>query len=136
MNPPFTDEENEDENETYLGVMKLDPALIDRFPFIVHVPTWDDLTDKERRAMLSDVYEGEHNIPVSLITLVDKTKEKIEACKTKYGKSFSEYILYLMKFMAEPFGYTSSRRASMLYETLIAIQAANETLLDTVVLIA
>ena len=41
MNPPVNDEDDEEDNLTYLGAMPLDPALADRFPFIIEVPTWD-----------------------------------------------------------------------------------------------
>lgn len=44
MNPPPTDEDLDDGNADYIGSEPLDAALADRFPYIVSVPEWDDLS--------------------------------------------------------------------------------------------
>ena len=43
MNPPPGPEEDEENPDAYLGAEPLDPALADRFSFLVPVPAWSDL---------------------------------------------------------------------------------------------
>ncbi len=40
MNPPAPDDADGVDGDVYLGAEPLDPALADRFPFVVRVPTW------------------------------------------------------------------------------------------------
>ena len=46
MNPPPTDEELDSGDALYLGSEQLDAALADRFPYIMSVPDWDDMTTR------------------------------------------------------------------------------------------
>ena len=54
MNPPPTDEELDEGGALYLGCEPLDAALADRFPYIMSVPDWDDLTSTEQKKVLAD----------------------------------------------------------------------------------
>ena len=60
MNPPPGD----DEEEPYLGAEPLDPALADRFGFLVPVPEWGDLRKDEKRRILGDQFKGRHDFAV------------------------------------------------------------------------
>jgi MoxR-like ATPase len=52
---PTTNGEHEDE-EMYLGTEPLDPALADRFGFLIEVPDWSDLTEADRTEVLLDQF--------------------------------------------------------------------------------
>ena len=43
MNPPIT----EDDDKGYIGSEPLDPALTDRFAFVVNMPSWDRYRDRK-----------------------------------------------------------------------------------------
>src|SRR5580765_355557 len=56
MNPPSGDDVDASAGGvSYLGAEPLDPALADRFPFVVRVPGWGDLSREERRAVVRSV---------------------------------------------------------------------------------
>ena len=130
MNPSYVeDDDEESENEvSYFGAMPLDPALADRFPFIVEVPGWDDLTKNERIKMLKDTFEGKHELNIGIDELINKCNENYEVCKSNLIDKTTNYIIALMNLLETSFGYISSRRASVLIETLLAIHAARITL--------
>lgn len=121
MNPSFSDE---DEDIAYFGAMPLDPALADRFPFIIEVPEWDDLSKKDKKNILFDADKGKHDFPVDIKELVDKVKAKIEEISSSKQGEIANYILILMDVLKSSLGYLSTRRATMFQETLIAIYAS------------
>ena len=127
MNPPSKDEDDED-SLSYLGAMPLDPALADRFPFIIEVPTWDDLNDKDKKNMLLDNHLGRHEFPVDIHELINKTKEAYNLLLEKSEETVSKYILTLMELLKNSFGYISARRATMLEDTLLYLLAAAQVL--------
>ena len=130
MNPAYVDDEDdENENEvSYFGAMPLDPALVDRFPFIINVPEWDDLNRTDQINMLMDTFNGKHEFEVSIDELINRCKKNYEICKNKLLEKLTTYIVALVNLLEESFGYISSRRASMFIETLIAIHAVRITL--------
>src|SRR5512139_1975220 len=52
MNPPLTPDSDPD--EAYEGSLPLDPALADRFAYVVELPTLLDLPPKDRLALIRD----------------------------------------------------------------------------------
>ena len=121
MNPSFSDE---DDDIAYFGAMPLDPALADRFPFIIEVPEWDDLSKKDKKNILFDADKGKHDFPVDIKELVDKVKAKIKEISLSKQGEIANYILVLMDVLKSSLGYISARRATMFQETLIAIYAS------------
>ena len=71
MNPATNGED--DEQEMYLGTEPLDPALADRFGFLIEVPDWSDLSEAERTEVLLDQFRGRHEFPVQVSALVEKS---------------------------------------------------------------
>ena len=127
MNPPSKDDDDEDDL-TYIGAMPLDPALADRFPFIIDVPTWDDLNDADKKNMLFDNHLGKHDFPVDIYELIQKTKEHYKSILETNEESISKYVVTLMELLKNSFGYFSARRATMLEDSLIYLFAAFKTL--------
>lgn len=65
MNPP-TDEELEGDDALYLGLNSLDAALADRFPYILSVPDWDDLSPvRSGRRSSRTSFCGRHEFPAA-----------------------------------------------------------------------
>lgn len=129
MNPPCKDDEDEDD-VSYLGATKLDPALADRFPFIVSVPTWDELNDHDKKMILKDNHLGRHEFPVDINKLIDKTKDCYKSLLETKGESVSKYIITLMELLKNSFGYISARRATMLEDSLLYLYASFKVLND------
>lgn len=127
MNPPSKDDDDEDEL-SYIGAMPLDPALADRFPFIIEVPTWEDLNDADKKNMLLDNHLGKHEFPVDIHELIKKTKDYYKSLLETSEESISKYIITLMELLKNSFGYFSARRATMLQDSLIYLFAASKVL--------
>ena len=126
MNPPSKDD---DEDElSYIGAMPLDPALADRFPFIIEVPTWEDLNDADKKKMLFDNHLGKHAFPIDIHELIDKTKECYKSLLETRKEPISKYVITLMELLKNSFGYFSARRATMLEDSLIYLFAASKVL--------
>ena len=126
MNPPSIEEDEDD--ITYLGAMPLDPALADRFPYIINAPTWDDLTDKDRHNMLIDCHLGRHEFQVDISKLILETKTEYDDLLHTKKDIVTRYIITLMDLLKNSFGYFSARRATMLEDALVYIWAAQNTL--------
>ncbi len=127
MNPPSNDDDDEN-SFSYIGAMPLDPALADRFPFVIEVPTWEDLNDEDKKRMLDDNHLGKHDFPVDIRKLIDKTKERYQALLQTERKSISRYVITLMELLKNSFGYFSARRATMLEDSLLYLYAASEVI--------
>lgn len=127
MNPPCLDEDEDDDEENnvkYLGAMPLDPALADRFPFIITVPNWETLSEEQQTALLCDQFQGRHEFPVDISKLIEDTKIKYKDVVEQYCDNSAKYISVLMNVIQKSIGYISARRAKMLQQTLLAIHAA------------
>ena len=127
MNPPSKDDDDED-GLSYIGAMPLDPALADRFPFVIEVPTWEDLNDADKKNMLFDNHLGKHEFPVDIHELINKTKDCYKSLLETSEESISKYIITLMELLKNSFGYFSARRATMLEDSLIYLFAASKVL--------
>lgn len=132
MNPPAP--ENPDlssaANTYYFGSDPLDPALIDRFPFIVQVPAWDELSHEDRIAMLDTAAQSmhiEHNdpsVPGLLNHLIAETRHHMVVIAHTFADWLSDYVINLMDFLAEAELAQSPRRAAMLSRSIVTVHAA------------
>jgi|GEM_PF-213488 len=134
MNPPAPedDEGGIDEGNSelqYLGVEPLDPALADRFTFLIEVPDWADLTGAEQTRLLVDQFRGKHEFAVDLPTLVAEAKRLFEVLSADLPERLAAYFLSLGKVRANaklrPF---STRRMATLLRATLALQAARVAL--------
>jgi len=125
MNPPPSDEQ--DERDIYLGAEPLDPALADRFGFLIEVPDWCDLDTEEKSTILLDQFRGRHEFPVDVRTLVAQAEET-------YGLFCSNppdlcpYFAALESQLRSGGTRFSPRRLSTLYRTALGIHASRITL--------
>ena len=127
MNPPSNDEDEEDEL-SYYGAMPLDPALADRFTFIIEVPIWENLSNNDKKRMLIDNHLGRHEFSIDIHKLIDLTKQRYQELLKDDSLDVSKYIVTLMTLLKNSFGYFSSRRATLLEDSLLYIFAATQVL--------
>lgn len=123
MNPPFDENSDEDDIE-YYGAMPLDPALADRFSFIINVPNWADLSEEDISNVLIDQYKGKHEFPIDISVLINETNKTYNELIHCNQQQTIKYIHTLMNILIQTIGYVSIRRATMLESTLLAIHAA------------
>lgn len=121
INPPYSD--NEDE-EDYIGAMPLDKALADRFPFIIEVPTYDELNEDEIEHLLKDQYKGKHNLNIDINELINKTEEKYKEIIINYEDKIIEYLKNLVPLLKQAFNYISLRRITMIESVILSIHAS------------
>lgn len=140
MNPPSPDNPDFDTpaSSYYLGSEPLDPALTDRFPFIVPVPNWRDLSRESRREMLSArqwsdtiSQNGSLEQHVSLGDLVEKCHALLPTIEAEYSEWLVDYMIATVDFLEKSDLPQSPRRARMLVQSVIAIHAARCVLEDT-----
>lgn len=132
MNPPAPDEPDMNAGSQpvtyYLGSEPLDPALADRFPFVVGVPDWKQLSKEDRRRLVSWGGEnGEHETADDvgfLPELVDRCAELIPELEAKLNEWVSDYIVLVVDLLEKAQLPQSPRRARMLARSVMAIHAA------------
>lgn len=128
MNPPCKEDDDTEDSLSYIGAMPLDPALADRFPFIIEVPTWDDLNDEDKQRMLTDNHMGRHEFPIDIHDLIDRTKRCYKKLLETEKEKTDKYIITLMNLLKNSFGYFSARRATMMEESLLYLLAATNVI--------
>ena len=128
MNPPPTDEELDEGGALYLGSEPLDAALADRFPYIMSVPDWDDLTPADQKKVLADQFAGRHEFPVAIRELVAEARKRYEELVAELTPRLTPYIVTLVTKLHAAKYDVSTRRATMLMRCVIAVHAAREVL--------
>jgi MoxR-like ATPase len=116
--------------DIYLGAEPLDPALADRFAFIVPVPDWSQLSDHERRSVLRDQLLGRHEFPVEPAVLVTRAETMLAALSQRPPDRLIEYLLALESSLRSQGIEISTRRVTMLQRNILAVHAARLTLAE------
>jgi len=123
MNPP-PNPDNDESAAAYLGTEPLDPALADRFAFLIPVPAWQDFSDDEKRAILSDQFRGEHPFAIDPAELVAEARALLETLATDPPAGLGEYLIALEPLLTEAGLRLSARRLTLLHANILAVQAA------------
>jgi MoxR-like ATPase len=129
MNPPAPDEPDNNVAQPvtyYLGSEPLDPALADRFPFVIPVPDWRQLSKDDRRRLITwdDQTDDEAQGTVSLPELVVECQRLIPALEQELSDWLSDYIVLVVDLLEKAQLPQSPRRARMLARSVAAIHAA------------
>ena len=120
----------------YLGSEPLDPALADRFPFIINVPTWSELSEADRRHIIN-WKEGDHFSEFDLTNIladhpladyVDQCADYIPALEAELADWMADYVLYVIDLLEKAKLPQSPRRARMLARSIVAVHAARMVL--------
>lgn len=136
MNPPSPDDVQDRPGQYYLGSEPLDPALADRFPFIVQVPTWSELSEQDRRQIIN-WKEGDHFSLFDLTHEMDENPlpgyvkacmELLPALEEELETWLADYVLYVIDLLEKAKLPQSPRRARMLARNIVAVHAARMTL--------
>ncbi|MDA0803014.1 MAG: AAA family ATPase [Planctomycetota bacterium] len=113
----------------YLGSEELDPALADRFPFVVEVPAWRGLSAGDQAAV------ARHSItPVTtpvrerLASLISLTQDWMPRWEAVLGNAVTAYVVDIMGRLSSLGIALSGRRATMLFQNIVAVHAARQAL--------
>ena len=124
MNPPPSAEGDDDPLDVYLGAEPLDPALADRFSFLIEVPGWQKLTEDEKRRIFRDQFRGEHPFPIPPTELVSLARQFLYDFRNEPPLSLEDYLLALLAQLENDKINLSARRATMLHQNILAVHAA------------
>lgn len=123
MNPPRSEE---DPDSAYIGSEPLDAALVDRFAFVVEVPTWRDFTEYDQSQVICS-----HGDSAKL----ERTPEfiqTVESGRCLYAQLEDDlkatlvlYLRILVTILERGGIELSPRRAGMLLRNILAVHAAS-----------
>lgn len=124
MNPPAT-EDSPDSDDKYLGSEPLDPALADRFAFVVEMPAWRELAEPEQLAIIR---AADGPVPAEAADLLAAKLAQIRASLPSVRAALSEglaiYVRTLVALLEQGGVTLSPRRAGMLWRSVAAVHAA------------
>ena len=123
MNPPA--DTNEISADSYLGSEPLDPALADRFGFVIEIPSWSGLSDADQRAVItSEVRALQPETAASISNAVEFIKQEIVLVKESVGEVLVDYTREIVQHASKLGISLSGRRAAMLFQNMLAVHAA------------
>lgn len=132
MNPPAPDDPDTAVGDYYLGSEPLDPALADRFPFVIPVPNWKQLSRDSRRRLVTrrdaispDFHEADLDL---LARQVEECAALLENLEETLSEWLSDYIVSVVDLLEQAKLPQSPRRAYMLARSLVAVHAARMVL--------
>jgi len=122
-NPP--PEASESGDDLYEGVERLDPALADRFSYVVRLPTFNDLSDTDRSDIIRGVGERvSSDAAARLREAVETTRSLIPTVRRQIEDSTVSYLLALAPRLTGANVAIGGRRAATLARNLTAVWAA------------
>ena len=155
MNPPAPADPGgagHDTGDVYLGSEPLDPALADRFWFVVPVPGWAQLSGEDRRALVlglsGEVGDGRERVsdlaqtgpddPAtahagsgdSVEALVDRVRAALPGLEAALAGRVADYVVDLVNQLGRGGLAQSPRRARLLARAVVAVHAARAALAD------
>ncbi len=124
MNPPLTAESDLD--DAYTGSQPLDPALADRFTYVVELPSLLDLPPEDRLALIRDGGRPvEPDCAANLQRLLAAAREAAAAIDAHEHAWAASYVGELVPLLAEAQLAISGRRAVMLAGSIASVRAAS-----------
>ena len=127
MNPPLSLDSLEDDTESYHGSLPLDPALADRFAFIVEIPDFSEFSLEVRRDVLSkggEIPKGNSE----LNDLLKAAKTLLLQTGSAENSWIEDYVNQLVLPLKKAGWPISGRRAVGLKRSIAAVHAACRTL--------
>lgn len=130
MNPPVREEAKPGE-ANYLGAEPLDPALADRFAFVVEAPSWGELSTAQKTRVLHGSLRKAAEGLVDVKPFVERARLWFELLRESAPARLVDYFVTLAQLRvnggAVPF---STRRIAMLLQNALAVQAARVALVE------
>ncbi len=128
-NPPVEALSADRAEDPYEGVEPLDPALADRFSYVVPLPRFGDLSDADRIAVIRGA--GEHvdaDGPRQVREMVRATRDLLATADPALEDAVVTYVMALAPTLAEAGVMVGGRRAATLRRNLLAVRAASMVL--------
>jgi hypothetical protein len=123
MNPPLTAESDLD--DAYTGSQPLDPALADRFAYVVELPALLDLAPEDRLALIRDGGRDVEPLHAAGVApLVSAAREALAGLAGHEHAWAARYVGELVTPLAEAQLAISGRRAVMLASAIASVRAA------------
>jgi len=126
MNPPVTGDE-EEHDEVYEGSLPLDPALADRFPYVVTLPALNDLESRVRSQIILEGGEPPAPFP-GLARLIDQARLFTGEDRPLRHAWTASYVNALVGPLQVAHLGISGRRAVAMAQTALAIAGAGQAL--------
>jgi len=124
MNPPAT-ADSDDAQDVYLGSMALDPALADRFGFVLPLPALEDLSPEARLAVIrSGLAPQEPAHEPGLAERVQRCRAALPEVGMLHGEWISAYVAALVAPLVQAGLAISGRRAAILAANIAGTAAA------------
>src|SRR5690606_20560388 len=125
MNPPPSPDAADDA-DVYAGSLPLDPALADRFGFVLVLPALEDLSPEARRNVIRSGLEpsGPRKATIDVADLVARSGECAKRCAALQGGWITAYVSALVVPLRQADLVISGRRAAMLATNVAAIHGA------------
>lgn len=123
MNPPAPENPDTSTGEYYLGSEPLDPALVDRFPFVVPVPNWKQLSKENRRRLVTRAIQPDLDT-ATLAEQVVLCAALIDQLEDELHDWLIDYVVSVVDLLEQAQLPQSPRRAYMLARSLVAVHAA------------
>lgn len=127
MNPPApTDAEDAWTGLVYTGSEELDPALADRFPYVIVVPRWQDLAGEVRLAIATGSGDPDDRAEAgdSVRALVAAAAAEVDVRRPLLTGYAGEYAVECVELLHRAGLPQSPRRARMIAEAVVGVQAA------------
>lgn len=122
-----------DEGEVYLGAEPLDPALADRFAFVIEVNDWDRLSDADRlaiaRPQAADMPAGDGG---ALRAFVAEGRKRFAALLQDPPEPMLHYFVQAATELRETGARISPRRVRQWVRNALAVQAVGGAALEEV----
>jgi MoxR-like ATPase len=124
-NPPLEALSADRADDPYEGVVPLDPALADRFSYVVPLPRFADLSDADRVAVIRGVGERpDADAARQVREMVRATRDMLQASDPTLEDAVVAYILALAPGLTAAGITVGGRRATTLMRNLLAVRAA------------
>lgn len=123
MNPPVRDED--DPEMSYKGSEALDPALADRFAFVVAMPAWARMSPAQQEAIIRA--RGGLVCPVAASALrarVQAGKSLLPGLHERLEGPLARYVRAVAALLRQANAELSPRRCGMLLRNIVAVHAA------------
>lgn len=123
-NPPAEAADGES-RDVYEGVEPLDPALADRFTWVVRLPAWRELPDTDRAAIVRGIPDRVSADAAGEVRgLVEGTRALLPEIEREWGETAVEYVLALAPALETMGVRVGGRRAGMLRRAVLGVSAA------------
>ena len=124
MNPPPSPDGDTDGEWAYTGSLPLDPALADRFAYVLRMPEFGDFSPAVRRVIIARGGEASADVQANLVQLIKRVRSKLARTSADEHVWTVAWVDALVAPLREARLEISGRRAVMLAQSAAAVYAA------------